>query len=93
LDENLSGLSRISREQALELYREKLFKLVLHELEALGGWNLRSARFTLEKDPYSELLILLILGSGLLIFNSLPDGINNRAVPAIISPLKIGIQP
>lgn len=30
----------------------------------------------------SRLLILLILGSGLLIFNSLPDGINSRAVPA-----------
>ena len=54
MDENLNGLGRISRDQALKLYRENLVKLVLRELEALGGWKLRSARFTLEEDPYSE---------------------------------------
>jgi len=54
LEERGGDLNRISREQALKLYRDRLLQLVSNEVEAAGRWKLLSASFTLEEDPYSE---------------------------------------
>jgi hypothetical protein len=47
-------VSRITREQALALYRESLKQLAREEVESGGQWKLVSARFTLEEDSSSE---------------------------------------
>jgi hypothetical protein len=49
------GIGRVTREQALALYRESLVELARDEVEAGGRWKLVSARFTLEEDSSSEL--------------------------------------
>lgn len=49
------GVSRVTREQVLTLYRESLQQLAREEVEAVGQWKLVSAHFTLEEDATAEL--------------------------------------
>lgn len=55
LDTSSIGVSRVTREQALTLYRESLQQLAREEVEAGGKWKLVSAHFALEEDANAEL--------------------------------------
>ncbi len=55
LETTHSGISQVTREQTLELYRESLKQLAREEVEASGRWKLVGAQFTLEEDSTAEL--------------------------------------